>query len=175
VSGDRLTEVNVGRLNPRSLKIMELADAKWETGVMVSACSLAGAILFWAALMLAPGTVLAQQPEFDAGKEEYALHCAMCHGIAGKGDGHYNQTRTRPTDLTGLAKANGGIFPFRRVREVIDGRREIEAHGTRDMPIWGTYFQAIDGAHGSSPNNTEPYARTRIKALVDYIYRLQAK
>jgi len=142
---------------------------------MVRACSFAGMVLSWAVLALASGAALAQQPKIDAGEEEYALHCAICHGIAGKGDGPYNQTRTRPTDLTVLAKANDGIFPFRRVREVIDGRREIEAHGTRDMPIWGSYFQAINGAHGNRPDNTEPHVRTRIKALVDYIYRLQAR
>jgi len=142
---------------------------------MVRGCSFAGAALSWTILSLASGAVLAQQPEFDVGKREYALHCAVCHGRAGKGDGPYNQTRTRPTDLTVLAKANRGVFPFQRVWEVIDGRAEIEAHGTRDMPIWGTYFEAIDSADSSSSYNPEPHVRTRIIGLTDYIYRLQAK
>jgi mono/diheme cytochrome c family protein len=142
---------------------------------MVRGCSFAGAVLSWITLSLASGTVLAQQPKFDVGKREYALHCAVCHGLAGKGDGPYNQTRTRPTDLTVLTKANRGVFPSQRVWEVIDGRQEIEAHGTRDMPIWGSYYGAIDSADRSSSYNPEPYVRTRIKALIDYIYRLQAK
>jgi mono/diheme cytochrome c family protein len=142
---------------------------------MVRGRSLAGAVLSGITLSLASGTVLAQQVKFDDGKREYALHCAVCHGPTGKGDGPYNQTRTRPTDLTVLAKANRGVFPSRRVREIIDGRREVEAHGTRDMPIWGTYYGAIDSADRSSSYNPEPHVRTRVKALTDYIYRLQVK
>ena len=109
-------------------------------------------------------------------KEEYALHCALCHGLTGDGEGSYNQTLKRPSDLTLLARANKGVFPYRRVYEVIDGRREIEAHGTRDMPIWGTYYQAIaseDKAGVSRAQKT--YVRNRISALIAYIQRLQVK
>lgn len=139
---------------------------------MVRGCSFAGAVLSWNILWFASSTVLAQQPELDVGKQEYSLHCAVCHGLAGKGDGPYNQTRTRPTDLTVLAKANRGVFPFQRVREVIDGRQEIEAHGTRDMPIWGSYYGALDGADKYDP---EPHVQSRVNALIAYIYRLQKK
>lgn len=133
------------------------------------------AILLGITLLLVAGTVLAQQPKGDLGKKEYALHCAVCHGLTGKGDGSYNQTRMRPTDLTGLTNANKGVFPYQRIWEIIDGRQEIEAHGTRDMPIWGTYYRAIDSADRSGSYDPEPYVRTRIKALIDYIHRLQTK
>ena len=39
-----------------------------------------------------------------------------------------------------LAKKNNGVFPFDSVYEIIDGRKTIIAHGTRDVPIWGDRY-----------------------------------
>ena len=143
---------------------------------MTRACSLVGAVSAGVTILFASGAVLAQQSKFDFGKREYGLHCALCHGLTGTGDGPYNQTVKRPSDLTVLTKTNKGVFPYQRVYAIIDGRQEIEAHGTRDMPIWGAYYQAIDIADNLSvPSDSETYARTRIMALIDYINRLQAK
>jgi mono/diheme cytochrome c family protein len=140
------------------------------------ACSIAGTVCAGVAILSASGTVLAQQSKFDFGKREYGLHCALCHGLTGKGDGPYSQTVKRPSDLTVLSKANKGVFPYQRVREVIDGRKEIEAHGTRDMPIWGSYYQAIDIADSAGvSHDSEKYVLTRISALIDYLNRMQAR
>jgi hypothetical protein len=96
--------------------------------------------------------------------------------VSGKGDGPYQPylTRTAPS-LVGLAKANGGVFPYQRVYEVIDGRKEVGAHGPRDMPIWGAdYLQkAPKDWISAMPFDQEMYVRARIMALIDYIGRLQ--
>jgi hypothetical protein len=42
-----------------------------------------------------------------------------------------------PADLTQLARKAGGQLDERALLEVIDGRRQVSAHGTRDMPVWG--------------------------------------
>jgi mono/diheme cytochrome c family protein len=112
----------------------------------------------------------------DVGKYEYDSHCAVCHGSTGKGDGIYaDQLKgTTVPDLTGLSKKNNGVFPFDRVYETIDGRRELQAHGTRDMPIWGKDFSAMNPIRGPYFNDEE-FARVKIFALIEYIYRLQAK
>jgi hypothetical protein len=39
-----------------------------------------------------------------------------------------------------IAKKNNGVFPFDSVYEIIDGRKTVIAHGTRDMPIWGDRY-----------------------------------
>jgi hypothetical protein len=39
-----------------------------------------------------------------------------------------------------LSKNNNGVFPLNAVYEVIDGRKSIKAHGTREMPIWGLRY-----------------------------------
>jgi mono/diheme cytochrome c family protein len=112
----------------------------------------------------------------DLGKQEYVANCAGCHGVSGKGDGIYQAylTRTAP-DLTRLAKASGGVFPFQRVYQVIDGRTEVGAHGTRDMPIWGTdYLQkASRDPSLTTVLDQELFVRARIMALIDYLNQLQ--
>jgi len=96
----------------------------------------------------------------QGGKYEYGVHCAVCHGLSGKGDGPFAQQLKSGTvmpDLTELAKKNNGVFPFKRVYENIESGK-VSAHGTREMPIWG-----------------ERYVRARILALTRYINNLQAK
>jgi mono/diheme cytochrome c family protein len=110
----------------------------------------------------------------DFGKQEYDANCAVCHGLAGKGDGSYGELlKTRATDLTVLAKKNGGVYPFARVYEAIDGTLPVKAHGTTEMPIWGTVYKAK--AAEMALEYPELFARARILALDEYIYRLQAK
>jgi mono/diheme cytochrome c family protein len=116
----------------------------------------------------------------DFGKREFDSNCAICHGLKGKGDGPYTDIgalNTRVADLTTLAKKNGGVFPVQHIYEVIDGRQIFPAHGTREMPIWGSRYHAeARGAYFfDSPYDEETYIRTRIIWLVDYLNRLQVK
>ena len=48
---------------------------------------------------------------------------------------------------------------------------------TLDMPIWGTrYLAEAGGYYMDVPYDPDMvFVRTRIAALVDYVYRLQAK
>jgi hypothetical protein len=32
-----------------------------------------------------------------------------------------------------------GMLPITRIYKIIDGRKVIESHGTREMPIWEAY------------------------------------
>jgi len=114
----------------------------------------------------------------DAGKFEYEGACAVCHGLAGKGNGPFmGQLTAKMPDLTLLARNNGGVFPFDRVYQVIDGRQELKAHGPREMPIWGRGFRMQSSAFFENypAHDAESSARSRILALTEYLYRLQAK
>lgn len=87
------------------------------------------------------------------------------------------QLATKLPDLTMLASNNKGVFPFDRVYQVIDGRQELKAHGTREMPIWGRAFRMQSSAFFENypAGDPESSARSRILALTEYVYRLQAK
>lgn len=119
----------------------------------------------------------------DPGKREYLNSCAACHGASGKlaaGEGAGVEfLKTTPTDLTTLSKKNGGVFPFERVYMVIDGRKMVSGHGSRDMPIWGDRYtrEGVKAAeyYVDMPYDMEMYARSRIHALIDHIHRLQVK
>lgn len=105
--------------------------------------------------------------------EEYNVSCSVCHGGSGTGDGPFAKMMTvKPTDLTTLAKKNDGKFPFLRVMQMIDGRTLIEAHGGREMPVWGQRYTA-DVGEKYGPYGGEVAVRARILELVYYIQSIQ--
>ena len=113
----------------------------------------------------------------DEGKQAYEAQCAVCHGMDAKGNGLYTASlKIPPPDLTTLAKKNGGVFPVERVTKVIDGRTDIAAHRSRDMPIWGARFAVNAAEHFVDvPYDQEVYIRGQILALIDYLDRLQQR
>lgn len=115
------------------------------------------------------------------GADEYRISCMSCHGVGAKGDGPMAQYLTiKPTDLTQLAKNNGGqypgikagSYPFQRVFQIIDGRTVVAGHGDRPMPVWGNRYQVKDlGPAGTH----EREIRARILELVYYIQSIQSE
>lgn len=136
---------------------------------------LAAAALGMAVAVLTPVAGAADKP--GLGQREYVANCAVCHGITGKGDGPYmGLLDARVANLTDLSKRNGGVFPFARVYEVIDGTQVPKAHGTREMPIWGdTYKVRAAEYFVDVPYDPAIFVRARILALTEYLYTLQAK
>jgi mono/diheme cytochrome c family protein len=129
------------------------------------------------AMMCASMPSLAQKP-VDHGKLEYDAHCAICHGVSGRGDGEMRRyLTTRPSDLTTLSKRNGGAFPNQLVWDIIDGRgpADVAGHGTREMPIWGQRYRLEALAQLSTASEPEWYVRNRIVSLLDYLSRIQDK
>ncbi len=105
----------------------------------------------------------------DEGRDLFDAYCASCHGTQGDGNGPAAASmRRRPPNITGLAQANGGVFPAERVRRIVDGR-EIESHGNREMPVWGDAFKATKGGRG------EGAVRDRIASIVRYLASIQSQ
>jgi mono/diheme cytochrome c family protein len=131
--------------------------------------TLAATVLLLAAAALAAP---AKDPAATAarGRVSFRMYCSSCHGQTGKGDGPVAEMlRTPPADLTQLAAANGGSYPSERVREAIDGRADVLAHGERDMPVWGTAFRQPDG-----PEDQEAEVAAKLEELVAFVASLQA-
>jgi mono/diheme cytochrome c family protein len=141
-------------------------------------CALVKALAFGVIAAGRATMAVAQQP-VDIGKEQYAVSCAVCHGEKGKGDGPLTAYFKKPAaDLTKIQKNNMGVFPFDRIYGVIDGRKAVQAHGPRYMPVWGREFNtgfAVYLFGFATPKDLESYTRGRIVALIGYIRSLQEK
>ncbi len=95
------------------------------------------------------------------GAEAYRDNCASCHGMDGKGTEAIPDTeQVGGPDLTLLTVRYGGDYPRKFVTHVIDGRLEIFAHGTRQMPLWGTQMD-------------DPEAQSTLSAIVEHVETLQ--
>jgi mono/diheme cytochrome c family protein len=128
-----------------------------------------------AALALCAGVASAQPtvekvpikptPASDA-RQMFDSYCAVCHGKTGVGNGPAAPALSKtPADLTRIAARNGGTFPETRVKRYIEGLDEVPAHGTRDMPMWGDLFRALN----------RDTAQIRVQALSDYLRSMQVK
>jgi mono/diheme cytochrome c family protein len=109
-----------------------------------------------------------------SGEEFYQVACADCHGLDGRGAGPMAGFLTvAPSDLTTLSLRNGGVFPFRAVFDVVDGRTVVPPHGSRPgMPLWGSVFQDF-ARERFGPHGTESYVRGRLVELVLYLETIQ--
>lgn len=134
--------------------------------VLLAAAGLAAA-WFWPGT---PGVAQLFRLADYSGEELYQRFCASCHGLEGRGDGPVAATLNVATpDLTRLSERRDGQFPAADVREIVDGRAVVVAHGPRTMPIWGYEFWVEEGADVSA----EVEARDVINRLVAYLADIQ--
>jgi mono/diheme cytochrome c family protein len=109
-------------------------------------------------LFVAPTLAMAQQPaktpaikhetakmtKSNDGAEMYQSYCAVCHGKTGKGDGPaVPALKTKPTDLTQIAKQHGGEISAKDFEDKVTGKNMSPAHGAEDMPMWGPVFKTL--------------------------------
>ena len=74
----------------------------------------------------------------EVGAELFATYCVSCHGVDARGGGPAAPALiTPPSDLSRIAARGSGVFPESSVARLIDGRFDLPAHGSREMPIWG--------------------------------------
>ena len=105
-----------------------------------------------------------------SGAEVFQRFCSSCHGNTAQGDGPVATTLSVVVpDLTQLYRRYGNQFPAELLRETIDGRNLVIAHGARAMPVWGYEFWWEDGADVVA----EATARETISKLLDFIRSIQ--
>ncbi len=114
----------------------------------------------------------AQAAFADTGRALFLRYCASCHGDEGRGDGRVAASlATPPPDLTTLATSKGTSFDPAEVMATIDGRRDLAAHGRREMPVWGVAFTS---EHlGAGERQAGQISLLLSKMLADYVVSLQ--
>jgi mono/diheme cytochrome c family protein len=145
-----------------------------------------GAILIAALTLAVCAPAAAQTPkpmteseQIAEGEALFHLYCAPCHGRDARGGGPVaGDLKTEPPSLREIAKRRGGNFDVGDVRAYIDGRDMPRAHGTPEMPIWGSLFRYIaevSDALASDQQAIENKAEERISLLVKYLQTIQDK
>ncbi len=127
--------------------------------------------ILWA-LLLAQSAPVAQAEDLASyrGAQLFKRFCASCHGDAARGDGPVASFfKVSPPDLTRIARRHGGEFPAEQVRKIIDGRKVLAPHGTREMPVWGLEFYF---ANQDNPQRAKE-ADVLVDKLVEYLRSLQ--
>lgn len=106
------------------------------------------------------------------GKAAFDQYCASCHGTAADGTGPVaGEMKVAPPDLRKLGQKYGMPLPQPKLREFVDGREMLRAHGTSNMPVWGEQL-----VHNVPPTaNTTFFKRGTIIVVLDYIETLQLK
>jgi mono/diheme cytochrome c family protein len=134
-----------------------------------------GILVLCGALALSAGMAAAQQGSdvkksaiqptpANNGQQMFQSYCSPCHGKDAKGNGPVAKALTKaPADLTRISARNNGTFPEVRVSRFISGEDEVPAHGTRDMPLWGTLFRSLGDGVGE----------LRVANLKDYLKAIQ--
>ena|ERR1700690_1161830 len=125
-------------------------------------------------LVLASASARAQDFSSYSGAELYKRFCSSCHGEHARGDGTVAKSfKIEVPDLTRIAHRHGGDFPAEQISKIIDGRKTLPPHGSREMPVWGFEFQL----ENQNAGNPDPQRRTDdlIARLTDYLRTIQVK
>lgn len=101
------------------------------------------------------------------GAKIFQYHCAVCHGVDGRGHGPDSVVLQHPVpDLTLISQRSGGKFPFQRVKEIIEGKEPgLLALGDREMPIWGPIFHEVE--------SDQDWGEVRMDAITRHMESIQ--
>jgi mono/diheme cytochrome c family protein len=106
----------------------------------------------------------------EMGAPVFERRCASCHGLDGRGAGPASGAlRTAPADLTRIAVRRAGDFPDGEIARFIDGRFDISAHGSCEMPVWGERL----GETIPESSLAEEITRGKIATLLEYLKSIQ--
>jgi len=106
----------------------------------------------------------------STGAENFERFCSACHGISGKGDGPVAEALVNGApDLTKIAARRDGQFSRDMIRNSIDGRFRIDAHGSASMPVWGYELYVTEGAGNFSNRNVDLI----LDGIVDFLESIQ--
>jgi mono/diheme cytochrome c family protein len=132
--------------------------------------------LFGANGALAQSSFLTSSELISEGEVLFGLYCASCHGADARGGGPVaGEMKTPPPSLREIAKRHGA-FSEQEITSYIDGRNMPRAHGSSEMPVWGTLFGYVAEAGkilDPSQQSAEAKAQQNIALIVKYLGSIQ--
>ena len=124
----------------------------------------------------ATGVVIKQVPltyqdiALKSGHEMYGQLCAVCHGVAGRGDGPAAPALSSPVpDLTQFRAETGSEY-HAQLESVIAGKNRTVHKDIVGMPLWFTEFQYVRRNKFGHPRTM--YANMKIHSLAEYVEEL---
>jgi mono/diheme cytochrome c family protein len=129
-------------------------------------------IALWALALSSAATLWAAGVARDVteGRVLYTRYCASCHGLAADGHGPVAPVlRRSPSDLRRLAGRYGEPLVADGLARYIDGREQVAAHGSREMPVWGERFALPE----PEASGRAPAVDSRIARIVAYLATIQ--
>jgi mono/diheme cytochrome c family protein len=131
------------------------------------------------AVMAQTAKPMTEAEQITEGEAIFHLYCSPCHGRDARGGGPVAaDLKTEPPSLREIAKRRGGKFDEAEVKAYVDGRSMPRAHGTPEMPVWGSLFRYIaevSDTLASDEAGIENKAQERITLLVKYLHTIQEK
>ena len=123
-------------------------------------------------LVLASVPAYAQDFSSSTGVQLYKRFCSSCHGDQARGDGPVSKTfKFEVPDLTRIAHRHGGVFPAEQIHKIIDGRKTLPPHGSREMPVWGfEFYRENQNAGGADAQRSTDELIAR---LTEYLRTIQ--
>ena len=125
------------------------------------------------------GKTETNEDQVKMGSADYQNFCAACHGMDARGNGPVAmELKIAPPSLRKLAARRNGVFDVNEVVKIIDGRDMPRAHGTPEMPIWGSLFRFVAELSGilqSDIEDSEKDAQNHIVAIAKYLETIQEK
>jgi len=110
-------------------------------------------------------------PTVEAGQKLYQSYCGSCHGATGAGNGPVASVlKVPPPNLQRLGERYGRPLPD-SLLAFIDGRKQVPAHGDREMPVWGRSLIFILEEDESLPEESE--VREVLQSILLYLDSIQ--
>jgi len=135
--------------------------------------------VFVAAMVVLFGHAKQVDAQQNSARQDFLNLCADCHNSDAKGNGPLAKNLTNiPPDLTRIQERAGGSFDEKAVYDWILGLKMSNAHGSREMPIWGDWLmdEAVeDSTSLDAATAAEREIKQRIMAIVDYLKTLQVE